>query len=203
MDRGGRLRRARAEIAKAVSNVLRGFSLCAPVLLLDAPATLAESVESAAPAVDIPAQALSQALEAFARQTGLQLVYISGIVANKRSHAVSAGLNASETLARLLKSTGLRFEYLTPDTIRILPATPPDRRSVEEGEPFQVIVTASRREEYLQDVPITIQVITGEHLNELSVTTFNDLQKFTTNITYSGNGPRDGQCFHPRSGRRR
>jgi hypothetical protein len=129
VDRGGRLRRARAEIAKAVSNVLRGFSLCAPVLLLDAPATLAESVESAAPAVDIPAQALSQALEAFARQTGLQLVYVSGIVVNKRSHAVSAGLNASETLARLLKGTGLRFEYLTPDTIRILPATPPDRRS--------------------------------------------------------------------------
>ena len=169
--------------------------MCAPVLLLDAPATLAESVESAAPAVDIPAQALSQALEAFARQTGLQLVYVSGIVANKRSHAVSAGLNASETLARLLKGTGLRFEYLTPDTIRILPATPPDRRSVEEGEPFQVIVTASRREEYLQDVPITIQVITGEHLNELSVTTFNDLQKFTTNITYSGNGPGTGNVF--------
>ena len=189
------MRRAQAEIAKAVSSVLRGISLCAPVLLLEAPATLAQSFESPPLTLGIPAQSLSQALDEFARQTGLQLVYVSDIVADKRSHAVSAGLSPNETLARLLKDTGLRFEYLTPDTIRILPVTSPDRRSVEEGEPFQVIVTATRREEHVQDVPITIQAITGEQLNELSVTSFNDLQKYTTNITYSGNGPGTGNVF--------
>ena len=184
-----------AEIAKAVSNVLRGLPLCAPVLLLAAPPILAQSVASHALTLDIPAQPLTQALAAFASRTGLQIVYVSEILANKRSHAVSAGLSANETLTRLLKGTGLRFEYLTPDTVRILPATPPNRRLVEEGEQFQVIVTASRREESVQDVPITIQVITGDRLEELGVTTFNDLLKYTTNITYSGNGPGTGNIF--------
>ncbi len=149
--RGARLHRTRPEIASAVRNVLRGLPLCAPVFLLDATATLAQSLESAGLSVQIPAQPLSQALDAFAYQTGLQIVYVSGIVTNKRSHATSAGLSVNETLTHLLKGTGLRFEYLTPDTIRILPVTPTDRRPADEGELFEVLVTASRREESLQD----------------------------------------------------
>ena len=198
MHRGaGRLRRARAEIAKAVRNVLRGLPYCVPVVLLDAPATLAQAAQSAPLTIDIPAQPLSEALAAFARQTSLQLLYVSGLVANKRSHAVSAGLSANETLGRLLKGTGLRFEYLTPDTIRIASAAAPGTRMQidEEGEPLEVIVTASRREEYLQNVPITVQAITGEHLNELNLRSFNDLQKYTANVTYSGNGPGTGNIF--------
>ena len=75
-----------------VSGVLRALSICAPVALLDAPATLAQAFEPTALAADIPAQPLAQALAAFARQTGLQLVYVSGVVRDQRSHAVSAGL---------------------------------------------------------------------------------------------------------------
>jgi len=167
------------------------------VALCEPPAALAQTVAPSPLATDIPAQPLAQALAAFAKQTGLQLVYVSAVLANRRSHAVSAGLSVNETLTRMLMGTGLKFEYLTPDTVRILPAAPPDRRlqNVPEGEPFQVIVTANRREESVQDVPITIQAITGEHLNELGVTTFNDLQKYTTNITYSGNGPGTGNIF--------
>jgi outer membrane receptor protein involved in Fe transport len=189
------LRRARAEIAKAVSSVLRSLPLGTPALLLGASPALAETVESTALNVDIPAQPLSKALDVFARQTGVQLIYVSGEVASKSSHAVTAGLGATEALARLLKGTGLRFEYLTSDTIRVLPAASPERSSAEEGELFEVLVTASRREENLQNVPITIQAITGEHLNELSLRTFNDLQKYTTNITNSGNGPGTANIF--------
>ncbi|MGH9643587.1 MAG: TonB-dependent receptor plug domain-containing protein, partial [Terriglobales bacterium] len=180
-----------------MSKVLRGLSFCAPVFLLDAPASLAQTVQSAAFAVDIPAQPLPRALAVFASQTGLQIVYVSGILANKRSHTTSAGLSANETLTRLLKGTGLKFQYLTPDTVRIVAGVAPETRSqnVLESEPYQVIVTANRREESLQDVPITVQAITADYLEELSVTTFNDLLKYTTNITYSGNGPGAGNIF--------
>ena len=89
---GGRSRRRSADIATAVSGVLRALSICAPVALVPVAGVLAQAFEPAALAADIPAQPLAQALAAFARQTGLQLVYVSGVVRDQRSHAVSAGL---------------------------------------------------------------------------------------------------------------
>jgi iron complex outermembrane recepter protein len=63
------------------------------------------------------------------------------------------------------------------------------------GELAEVVVTAERRTENLQDVPITVQAITGEQLTQLNVTNFNDLLKYTPNVTYSGNGPGTGNIF--------
>jgi outer membrane receptor protein involved in Fe transport len=59
----------------------------------------------------------------------------------------------------------------------------------------EVVVTAERRAENIQDVPITVQAITGEQLTKLNVTNFNDLLKYTPNVTYSGNGPGTGNIF--------
>jgi len=195
-QRGVRLRRPSREIATAVSGVLRALSLCAPVALLDAQAAIAETVAPSTLPAEIPAQPLAQALAAFAKQTELQLVYVSEIVANHRSHAVPAGLPAGEALTLLLQGTGLRFEYLTPETIRILAATPSGAVPAQIPEKLpDVIITANRREEDLQDVPITVQSISGEELKQLGVTSFNDLLQYTPNVTFSGNGPATGNIF--------
>jgi iron complex outermembrane receptor protein len=63
------------------------------------------------------------------------------------------------------------------------------------GELQEVVVTAERRTENLQDVPITIQAISGDQLKQLSVTSFNDLLKYTPNVTFSANGPGTGNIF--------
>ena len=100
------------------SAVLRALSICAPAAILDAPTALAQAVEPAGLATGIPAQPLAQALEAFARQTGLQLVYVSEIVREQRSHAVPANLGAPEALARMLDGTGpVSYTHLTLPTI--------------------------------------------------------------------------------------
>jgi iron complex outermembrane recepter protein len=59
----------------------------------------------------------------------------------------------------------------------------------------EIVVTAQRRSESIQDVPITIQAVTGEQLKTLNVTTLNDLLKYTPNVTFSGNGPGTGNIF--------
>ena len=59
----------------------------------------------------------------------------------------------------------------------------------------EVVVTAQRRSESIQDVPITVQAITGEQLKQLNVVSFNDLLKYTPNVTFSGNGPGTGNIF--------
>src|SRR5271154_2570935 len=59
----------------------------------------------------------------------------------------------------------------------------------------EITVTAQRRTESIQDVPITIQAITGDQLRSLNVSTFDDLLKYTPNVTFSGNGPGTGNIF--------
>ena len=174
---GDRSRRRSADIARVVSGVLHALSICAPAVLLDAPATLAQGIEPKVLAAAIPAQPLAQALAAFARQTGLQLVYVSGVMRDQRSHAVSAGLGANEALARILEDTGLKFEYLTARSIRILaaavePPREPLARIAPGEELREVIVTANRRQESMQNVPITMQVLTDSMLSRLNATSF-------------------------------
>ena len=197
---GDQSRHRSAGIATVAAGVLRALSICAPAALLDAPPTLAEASELMVLSADIPAEPLAQALEAFARQTGLQLVYVSDVVREQRSHAVAAGLGAHEALARMLEGSGLKFEYLTPRSIRILAAVvgPPRETTTKSpaGDELQeVIVTANRREENLQNVPMTIQVLTGETLAKLNATTFDDFVKYLPAVTAHGVGPGQNNIY--------
>src|SRR5215472_10716864 len=184
MGAGVRLRHPSAEIARVVSGVLRALSICVPVALVAAPATPAQAIAAATLPADIPAQPLAQALGDFARHTGLQLVYVSSVVRDKKSHGVSAGLSVNEALTRMLKGTGLRFEYLAPDTIDIIATAPPEKGTQipPEGEPFQVIITASRREEKLQDVPIAVTAFTNETLVSHNMTDIHSLTNLTPSV---------------------
>src|SRR5687768_1660370 len=68
---------------------------------------------------DIAAQPLAQALSEVATQTGLQIVYVSGIAASRDSKGAPRGLPAPDALQQLLAGTGLRFEFLNDRTVRI------------------------------------------------------------------------------------
>jgi outer membrane receptor protein involved in Fe transport len=59
----------------------------------------------------------------------------------------------------------------------------------------EVIVTAQRRNESAQDVPITIQAITGEQLSQLNVTTFEDVMKYLPNVTFASPNPGSGNIY--------
>lgn len=189
-----------AGIRTWVPPVLRALSTCAPVALLSAPTTFAQTTEPAALAGGIPAQPLAHALEAFANQTGLQLVYVSGVVRSQRSHAVPAGLSAPDALARMLEGTGLKFEFLTPRSIRILATSvgPPTQMGtalpVDERLP-EITVTANRREEYAQHVPMTIQVMTEATLAKLNVTSFDDFVPYLPGVTAHGVGPGQSNIY--------
>src|ERR1700686_3010203 len=59
----------------------------------------------------------------------------------------------------------------------------------------EITVTAQRRTENVQNVPITIQALTAETLNQLSVTTFDDYVRYLPNVTAPSNGPGQGNIF--------
>jgi outer membrane receptor protein involved in Fe transport len=129
--------------------VLYGHPISIPIALGAAPGAPAPTAESTPLSGDIPAQPLAEALTVFSRQTGLHVVYVSGVVRGKNSQAVVAGLSAEKALAGLLQGTGLRFEFLTPHSVRILAAPPEPARQVlaanESPMPIpEVMVTGSR-----------------------------------------------------------
>jgi iron complex outermembrane receptor protein len=53
----------------------------------------------------------------------------------------------------------------------------------------EIIVTAQKREENLQSVPISIQALGGDRLSELKVTQFTDYVKFLPSVSYTSAGP--------------
>jgi len=59
----------------------------------------------------------------------------------------------------------------------------------------EIVVTAQRRTESMQDVPISMQAFTTETLKELHVTTFDDYLKYLPNVTSANNGPGQNEVF--------
>jgi outer membrane receptor protein involved in Fe transport len=147
-------------------------------------ASAAGTVSALTLSADIAPRPLAEALAAFSRQTGLQLIYVSGIAEAQQSKGARAGLPVAEALTQLLDGTGLTFEFLNARTVRIFPAAtivptavadttlqqqserrvPPRSVALEE-----VIVTATRREEQAGQVPISMAVWTPEAMEAYGV----------------------------------
>jgi iron complex outermembrane receptor protein len=59
----------------------------------------------------------------------------------------------------------------------------------------EVTVTAQRRTQNMQDVPISMQALTAETLQQLNVATFDDYVKQLPNVTTANNGPGQNEVF--------
>ncbi|HYL03492.1 MAG TPA: TonB-dependent receptor [Steroidobacteraceae bacterium] len=58
-----------------------------------------------------------------------------------------------------------------------------------------ITVTAQRRSENMQDVPISMQALTAQALQQLNVSTFDDYIKLLPNVTSASNGPGQNEVF--------
>jgi iron complex outermembrane recepter protein len=83
---------------------------------------------------------------------------------------------------------------LSGSAIGVVHAAPAADTSESEGLQ-EITVTAQRRAENMQDVPITIQALTGETLTQLNITTFDDFVKYLPNVTSQGLGPGQNNIY--------
>ncbi|HUA89972.1 MAG TPA: hypothetical protein VL994_11080, partial [Steroidobacteraceae bacterium] len=124
-----------AEILQTAAAIAGGLAVALP-----APCS-AQGPQASRLTADIPAQPLAAALNALAGQTGLQLVYVSGIVRSQTSRAVPAGLEAHDALTRMLEGSGLHPQFLTAQSVRILAAANEAPAASATAELNEVIVT--------------------------------------------------------------
>src|SRR6267154_1105285 len=59
----------------------------------------------------------------------------------------------------------------------------------------EVVVTAQRRSENMQDVPISMQAFTGQALQQLNISTLEDYIKFLPAVSTAANGPGQNEVF--------
>jgi iron complex outermembrane receptor protein len=141
----------------------------------------------------IPAQPLDAALSAFAEQTHLQLVYVSGIVAAQKSREVRAGISPADALVKMLGGTGLRFEYLNPRTVRIFAAHTPERTAVTskrdpDSRPAadleQVMITGSRREQLIDKTPVDVIVWNQDAMQAAGIKSMTEIGALTPGLEF-------------------
>ena len=107
--------------ARGAGWVLAAASLYLSALAVPhAAAALDSSLESKILIEDIPSEPLAEALESFANQTNLQVVYLSDVVTDQKTQGAPAQLKPTDALTRLLDGTGLQFEFLNSRIVRVV-----------------------------------------------------------------------------------
>jgi iron complex outermembrane receptor protein len=122
-------------------------------------------------AIAIPAGSLRTALDSLARQTGIS-IGMAGVLPDTPTPRIARARDVADALKRLLAGTRLhavridattwRIEPLPPHTAHARPAAPP---IVDGGD---IIVTASKRDERLSDLPASISILGGRALDRLA-----------------------------------
>ena len=59
----------------------------------------------------------------------------------------------------------------------------------------EVVVTATKRAESAQDIPVAVQALGGETLDDLNVSNFDDYIRFLPNVTAGGRGPGQSEVY--------
>lgn len=80
-------------------------------------------------------------------------------------------------MSRKRKTKNLSITVFSVASLLLLPVSPAQSRALEE-----VVVTATKREAGLQDVPIAITALSGELLEEKGLVSATDLEKFTPGL---------------------
>jgi iron complex outermembrane receptor protein len=87
------------------------------------------------------------------------------------------------------KSFGLRTLLFAASTFAAIPVTAVNAQGAGESATLdEIIVTARRREESLQSVPISMTAMTGEQLQESGVTSVRDLQAHVPSLVVATQG---------------
>jgi len=148
---------------------------------------------------DIPAGPSAPALQTFARQSGLQILFPYDAVEGRRSRAIRGMLEDEQVLRRLAREAGLivvsrngktvvlgRSPAPSPSPKRRAPAPrrqPPPAPLPPLEPPADIIVTATKRSEMALDVPASVTAIRGADLRTLGIANAADLQNIVPGIS--------------------
>ncbi|MEQ8207933.1 MAG: TonB-dependent receptor plug domain-containing protein, partial [Woeseia sp.] len=85
---------------------------------------------------------------------------------------------------------------LTGSALMAVVATPAMAQEAQQGRALEeIVVTAQKRTENLQDVPVSVQVLGNTQLEQLNVNGFEDYIEFLPSVSYTSAGPGYGILY--------
>jgi len=148
----------------------RSGSVAALVLgvgLVTAGMTLPAVAQSAKPAIafNIPSQNGAKALNEYARQAGIQLLFPYDAAARVHTAAVKGNFTREEALARLIVATNFEVVSVTENTVTLREKAADTRPQAAE-EVQEVVVTGSRLRRPVFESPVPLMQITTDELTQ-------------------------------------
>ncbi len=148
---------------------------------------------------DLMRQPLADSIISISRVIGVNVLFESELLAGREAPDLNGVMTANEALERLLAGTGLvarqtdsRSIYIqkalvVPATARPAVAAPPEPHPETVSAPArsmieEIIVTAQKREEALQSVPVVVQVMSETTLQRAGIKDFGTINKVASNI---------------------
>lgn len=156
---------------------------------------------------DIAAGPLPAALAAFEKQSGITISSVPGLFDGKRTQGVIGTLTRSAALARLLAGTGLTFEALAKDAVRVvatpatstLPALLPgvSVHGGESGGTYGMRNSLLRKQHGpLVDIPQSVTVVSAQVLQDRNATTMREALRNVSGISIAaGEGGTQGDSI--------
>jgi outer membrane receptor protein involved in Fe transport len=152
-------------------------------------AGVARAEDKAQVQFDIPAQPLTAALNQFGIQSGSAVLFKADVTGAKISRPLTGPADPEMALAMMLDGTGLSY-HREGQAFVIVSASDPQSGSAagagaDAGTVQALIVTAQKREENIQDVPIAMSAFSQEDLTRSQVATGADLMTQVPNMTFT------------------
>jgi iron complex outermembrane receptor protein len=198
-------------VSRSAAGLLARLSILMLVGVTALPARVAVAGDFQQPVLfDIPAQALSTALERFADQAGVQLTAPGSLVGGLRSGGVHGRYAPARALSKLLEHTGLGYRILGPRTIAITFRGRRGTHSVTDSQALdpasagnlpppppltlrEVIVTARRARENLQETPVSVTAFTAADIADRGLNSIIGVAQSTPDLTIMSGGNYSGK----------
>jgi len=151
-------------------NLARALCISAAVVACTVPAIAAAQTAE----FNVPREPVSRAIRKIGQQSGVQIIVSGDAARGKTGNAISGTMGVEQALARLLAGTGLEARKTGDRTFVLVPVAvgAENAKTPEVGE---IIVTAEKREQKIEDVPIAVSVISGSEAADRGVASFSDL----------------------------
>jgi iron complex outermembrane receptor protein len=148
--------------------------------------------------IALPAQSLGDALRTLAIEANLQILFDADLVAGRRAELINDTLSVRAALAELLRGTDLEANEQAPGVVVIrrvesplkmptaIPITTPSSIA-SPGAPEalgEILVTAERRAERLQEVPISISAYGRAAMEVQSSHSIDDIARLTPGVDF-------------------
>ncbi len=173
---------------------------CAAAMLAMAPSFGSAALGQAAEQVfNIPAQSLASALRQFGLMADKQVMFSAEAVQGHMAQPLSGSYEPLAALSQLLEGTGLVYEVTSSNVllVRAVDTAGTTKMGDQAGEISnsfvleEIIVTAEKRAESLQDIPIAISAFSNQTIERRGIDGLRDLQQIAPSLQFgeSQNNP--------------